>query len=887
MANQTKYSLSNRRRAWLRAAAIAVVLLLAIHLSNSLALRVTDAAPPAQIHDDVCRVLPKDPGLGKLSTGAISGNCVGEYDFTYPGGRHVFQFIIAGDSNVADAKTDLGYHKSWHPTVGGGSLGDEGIEGFEEITNGDLKFNELVIVYRRGTCVVNLSGTVRSTDAVLVAQARKIAAAIDGGISKVCQPYVFSSSSAPPPDIDLSIDHVQVTQAIQNAENGVPLVADRTTLVRVFIKVTGAPKGPIKDVTIDACGMGSSFRGMTDKCVPAANKNTPFTAPLNPQRANITDTLNLFLPNAMTYANTGPAQGVTYPLELWINPNKTISETNYSNNRYSLQLTFTPQKRLRVGYLRVGYQPPGQAAPTFPSANVSTYAQLTQKLYPLPDNGIDYNEIPVRRPYRKPLFDPTDPLTKTFALEDQFAATLRKAYDLFTGDKPDQLVAWLPTIPNPIPPGVGITTGQSDPMWFTYGDKTKGTGHITFVKDFAPRDALFRQAVLAHEMAHNLGLHHTNQGDACGAWDSDSLWPHKNSQIQEFGFDTLTRSIVPNTRFDVMSYCMNPSSNIWISPFSFTQLYNSYLNPRADTSRQVALLARDRSLHLQDMLAQPRQEQLIISGAIRRDGTVGRLDPAYHSADLDPGDALPSTGNQCIRLGGATSTLATYCFTLPFRAHQSNVVLDEQYFTLKVPYPAGTTRVSLVRDNRELATLTASPNPPTLAVTSPRAGETWTGAQTLTWNSVDADGGKMTYTVLYTPNGGKSWYPLDVDMTDTQLAIQTLEIANGDQVQFRVLASDGLNTTRADSPPIQVRNGIAPEPTASASGNNTAAPPDSTLLLAAGLGVGLCGVFGILGIALLIAITRPRNKSSKRKPMPRPADLPERSLRSKPTDLPK
>ena len=62
--------------------------------------------------------------------------------------------------------------------------------------------------------------------------------------------------------------------------------------------------------------------------------------------------------------------------------------------------------------------------------------------------------------------------------------------------------------------------------------------------------------------------------------------------------------------------------------------------------------------------------------------------------------------------------------------------------------------------------------------------------------------------MLYTPNGGRSWYPLEVDTPDPQLAIQTSEIASGDQVQFRVLASDGLYTTRADSPPIQVRNGM-------------------------------------------------------------------------------
>jgi hypothetical protein len=265
---------------------------------------------------------------------------------------------------------------------------------------------------------------------------------------------------------------------------------------------------------------------------------------------------------------------------------------------------------------------------------------------------------------------------------------------------------------------------------------------------------------------------------------------------------------------------------------------------------------------------------------------------------LDPGDPVPTSGNQCLRLSGASGTLATYCFTLPFRAHQSNMVLDEQRFTLKVPYPAGTTRVALVRDNRELASLTASPNAPTLSITSSRAGETWTGAQTLSWNGADADGGKLTYTVLYTPNGGKAWYPLEVDTTDPQLAIQTSEIASGDQVQFRVLASDGLNTTKADSPPIQVRNGIVPESTPQAPRSTVALPIDSASLLLLGLGgSALCALFGVLLVAGLVVITRSRRQPARlaapppgrapspqhvpppppRSGPPRPSSMPERA----------
>ena len=698
----------------------------------------------------------------------------------------------------------------------------------------------------------------------------------------------------PQPDIDLSIDHIEVTQAIQDGDNSVPLVAGKSAVVRVFVRVTGNPRGPVSGVMLSACGMHTSFRGMTDTCVPGVRMNTPFTAPLNPRRSVISDTINLYLPLEMTYGSAGLNDSTTYPLELWINPLKTIPETNHDNNKFSQQLVFTKQNRLSVGYLRVGYQPPGQANPSFPSNAVSTYITLTQKLYPVADNWIDYYEIPVRRPYTKLLFDPTSPVVNTFALEDAFVVALRKAYDLFSGYKPDQLVAWLPTIPSPIPAGIGVTTGQSDPMWWTYADKTKGTGRVTFVKDFTPRDVLYRQAVMAHEMAHNFGLRHPNRNDACGALDPGTKWPYATSLIQEFGFDVLDRSVIPNTRFDMMSYCGNPGSNIWISPFSYTQLYDSALRPRADTSRQIASLWRGDSLRLPDALAQARTEQLIVSGSIRRDGSAGRLDPAYHSTDFDPGDPLPSSGDQCIRLSGASGTLATYCFTLPFRAHQSNEPLDEERFTLKVPFAAGTTRVALVRDNRELATLTASPNAPTLNITSPRAGDTWQGQQTITWTGADADGGALTYTVLYTPDGGKSWYPIELDTTNPQLALSTAEIASGDQIYFRVLASDGLNTTKAEVGPIRGVGEIqhapsVPQPTpGSGAGSHTGDAMSGALALMLCGGVPCLGVLVLLGGIVLFARSRTRARPAAPPPAaPRPSGLPEQGAPSKPTDLPR
>jgi len=54
--------------------------------------------------------------------------------------------------------------------------------------------------------------------------------------------YLPFISKSPSPTFDLTIDWLEITQAIQTASNDVPLVAGRTTVVRAYTK-TDQPGG--------------------------------------------------------------------------------------------------------------------------------------------------------------------------------------------------------------------------------------------------------------------------------------------------------------------------------------------------------------------------------------------------------------------------------------------------------------------------------------------------------------------------------------------------------------------------------------------------------------------------------------------------------------------
>jgi len=111
-----------------------------------------------------------------------------------------------------------------------------------------------------------------------------------------------------------------------------------------------------------------------------------------------------------------------------------------------------------------------------------------------------------------------------------------------------------------------------------------------------------------------------------------------------------------------------------------------------------------------------------------------------------------------------------------------------------------------MRGDQELAAREATASPPAVAITSPQAGESWTGAagRTIAWNASDADGDALTYTLQYSSDGGVNWLPLRVALREMQSNLQTSQIAGGAKVHFRVLSSDGWHTGIASVGPLEV-----------------------------------------------------------------------------------
>lgn len=102
-----------------------------------------------------------------------------------------------------------------------------------------------------------------------------------------------------------------------------------------------------------------------------------------------------------------------------------------------------------------------------------------------------------------------------------------------------------------------------------------------------------------------------------------------------------------------------------------------------------------------------------------------------------------------------------------------------------------------------------SANAPTVEVAAPAGGGLLGGTQTVQWQSQDADGDALVFTLLYSWDGGASFAPIVANISETSYQANVDELPGGDDAFFRVIATDNTgNSDTGDSEHFQV----APKP---------------------------------------------------------------------------
>lgn len=320
----------------------------------------------------------------------------------------------------------------------------------------------------------------------------------------------------PPPD--LTVRHIEVTQATQSDANSVPLVAGRPTLARIYALV--------RDETA-ANGLFLELTATRNGQLLGAVRQGPGTVWPNPVRDQYTTTFNVRL----------PAEWLTQEIELRarIDPDNAVAESDESNNGRTIGVAFQPMLPLQVKLVPINYThlPTGVYLPGRWDAQELDFLK---RVFP-----VSQVEVSVRAPldFRGDLRSSED-----------WSALLSQLADIKMGDNaaPEQVYYGL----IPVSPADGIAVAH---------------GGLGFVGYRAAIGLVSQPEITAHEIGHNLGLLHAPCGDPAFV---DPDYPYAGAQIGEYGVDVLGNRLLAATAYrDLMSYC-GPR---WISDYHYRKVF--------------------------------------------------------------------------------------------------------------------------------------------------------------------------------------------------------------------------------------------------------------------------------------------------------------------------
>lgn len=580
------------------------------------------------------------------------------------------------------------------------------------------------------------------------------------------------------PQIDLRIDGMLITQGLQSIDHDVMLIRGKRTFVRVLGQAEG---GHVEGVTAHLNRRDPATGQITGETLLPINgtHRTIYTTPI-PQGA---DNSFLFeLP--MSWVDDDDLW-----LRAFINPGNVPLEkaADRFNNDFSLTDPILPlidSPRLEMDFYLISFT--GADGVTY-----APYADYYQRvinhvrhLYPLasssgggadPSPGLRPNVKTVHLPHLADRVDLSDPVCITYSIIKDCAASYVNSWL--------QAQKWL--------------TG-SDHLYFgafssataPEGLSPRGLGIVGEGVAGAPATTA---TLAAHEIGHALGRKHPAQGagdNQCGHSPGDFLYPYPDSRAGDHNSEGFfwgepligqTREVFTLLhRYDLMGYC-KPG---WISDYTYEHLWGAMTLPFRVS---------------QSPFAGTDGVQLLVNGAIHPEAETAELhfvqvlEEAIDPPPQEPGDYVLSL------LNSAGQTLAAHLFS-PATEEDGEASLP---FGLVVPLPAGTSRFQITGNGspKVLAERAISSQPPTVQnVAVVGAGGELAGPVTLAWTGSDADGDDLTYDVYYSRNGGVTYDPVHIGLTEEETVIDTADLGGGQLTRFRVVASDGALTGIGVSP---------------------------------------------------------------------------------------
>lgn len=333
------------------------------------------------------------------------------------------------------------------------------------------------------------------------------------------------------PPIDLKIDSLEITQAIQNSSNTVPLVQDRPTTVRIYAKTSGATAIANVSVSLTAFRDGNSLGNLTVG---------PGSVSPTPSRANYESSFNTLLPVNWLAGNV--------TLTAVVDSANNIPEGNESNNSIFANVSFNPVPPLHVVFVPINYThvPTGIYFPSYP-VDVPEFSEYIMKIFPLHAASFTY---------RPPINFAGD-----LSVSSQWNALLNEVFAAKYGDGAPESYIYYGLLPT--------TNANNDtyPLAWSGWGSIGGRASVGVVEGSG--------LIASHEFGHNFGRRHSPCGNPPGV---DPSYPYPDGSIGQYGLDVMQSKVwtpgPPDSSKDLMSYC-GPR---WVSDYTYLGLYYDQLS---------------------------------------------------------------------------------------------------------------------------------------------------------------------------------------------------------------------------------------------------------------------------------------------------------------------
>ena len=554
---------------------------------------------------------------------------------------------------------------------------------------------------------------------------------------------LFWAGSGPPPGPDMHVDAIEVTQAIQDLNNSVDLIAGKKTYARVHVSA------PVNVANVYATLSGQRGFVSLNPILSPGNPGSMITVRTAPDRGQLNDSFWFELPSGWTDAGS-------LTLTARLDPNNAKNDLVQANNVRSVTVNFLATPPLRLRLVDVQYTSGGSTY-LAASSNLDALESWLRRAYPISSLQVT----------RQNLIYPTAGLPDVDALHSWLALT-KLLRIIFSSEDPRVVYYGV------VDDGGGFMRGKAAGIPSTIAAGPSGSN--TWGWDF---DGSYADWYGGHEIGHTRGRSHA---EFCGA-TGGLPYPYPNGRISPsltgstaiYGFDITTHAIYDPNWKDVMTYC----SNEWVSDFTYEGI-RSYLASVGDVSLAPAQVTAT------DFLA-----------------VVGTADLSNHTASLENvyqlsqsnTISLPVAGDWTIALVGAgDADLATYSFAPNELTDGGGGSGIPAVIAEIVPWAVGTTRVEIRFNGQVVATRSASAHAPTVTMTAPANNTPIpAGSFQVSWNGSDQDSDPLSYSLMYSSDNGVSWQTLAADLTGTSVSLDTSQLPGG-AGQLRIIASDGFLT---------------------------------------------------------------------------------------------